>query len=128
MAFIVFSGKFCWTMGKVDLALMNVYYISAHATLGFELTSFRILYDSSCPSFRFSHSFFACFPFSPIDSSKWINLRSIWNETNLSPFQKLFQNWNQQFNVQFSENIFKKNEWLTSYDRLVSDIWTFERI
>lgn len=48
-------------MGKVDLALMNVYYISAHATLGFELTSFRILYDSSCPSFRFSHSFFAMF-------------------------------------------------------------------
>lgn len=44
---IVFSGKFRWTMERVDLALMNVYYISAQATLGFEVTSFPVLRDSS---------------------------------------------------------------------------------
>lgn len=48
MVSIVFSGKFRWTMERVDLALMNVYYISARATLGFEVTSFRVLTDSSC--------------------------------------------------------------------------------
>lgn len=48
MVSIVFSGKFRWTMERVDLALMNVYYISAQATLGFEVTSFRVLRDSSC--------------------------------------------------------------------------------
>ena len=49
MVFIVFSGKFCWTMERVDLVLMNVYYISAHATLGFEVTSFPILSDFFLP-------------------------------------------------------------------------------
>lgn len=45
---IVFSGKFRRTMERVDLPLMNVYYISVHVTLGFEVTSFRVLRGSSC--------------------------------------------------------------------------------
>ncbi|KAG7197857.1 hypothetical protein KM043_001668 [Ampulex compressa] len=40
MVSIVFPGKFRRTMERVDLALMNVYYISTLATLGFEVTSF----------------------------------------------------------------------------------------
>lgn len=100
MAFIVFSGKFCWTMGKVDLALMNVYYISAHATLGFELTSFRILHDSSCLSFRFSHVFSNLFRVNAFN--KRINKSSI-GRNNLFLVPEIFQNWNQQFSTKLNE-------------------------